>query len=517
MADFRKWFLVVAVVLLTAASASAQQSFAMPCNMTGQTQIIRVGGVTEPVGEIDLACDSTQLTPLGASVTAQWTLQVNATITNAVNDDGSGKTMAAVAVQYNRAPFAIQHMVRGVPAGPPGILQFPNVVLPTGTTFTMRFFNVRVSALTLVNPPSSPGGYPEVVGLVTANAFNPSGWSVTFPQTVAPVLIGQVVQDFNFAVTACDGSTPAPSVALQQCVDYVLNPGPFPGFKAAPVFGVTFTEANSLSFSEFKNLIEEDLATIPNPSAPAAAGFPAATDDPLVCDTAHDGTGTVSVMSDVPPIEPCNGQPAWVSNGTKLVAKFTLDQRLVGKLHIWVTEFPTHASAKANAELQVVGNPNAWGSGGFTEGPRVTQCGPGGNHWVLLTDDAQTKVAGWEITSDDFSGIDTLTFGVAITYTESQIPSLPAGSTYDPIVIAGNIGPIDPLAAAMRVLGQVPAKAPVVRFAHPDIPGSVQPTIQHCVTNLLFPYVTNIVGFETGIAISNTSLDTAWNLTDPPS
>jgi len=82
--------------------------------MTGNTEMIRASGITEQIGEVDLACNSTSLTPLGSAVTAQFTLQVNGTITNST---GSGlKTMAGAAVQYDLAPFAIPYTVQGVVA-----------------------------------------------------------------------------------------------------------------------------------------------------------------------------------------------------------------------------------------------------------------------------------------------------------------------------------------------------------------------------------------------------------------
>jgi len=113
---------------------------------------------------------------------------------------------------------------------------------------------------------------------------------------------------------------------------------------------------------------------------------------------------------------------------------------------------------------------------------------------------------------------DILTFAWAITTEEGSLPSLPAGSTFTPVTITGNIGPISTLASAAQLVStHVPATdAAVPRFAHTPSTSPVNIVVDHCVTNLLFPYVTNVVGFETGIAISNTSLDTAWNLVNPP-
>ena len=347
MADFRKWFMVIAVVLLAAATANAQQSFTMPCSLTANTELLRVGGLTEPVGEIDLACNSSTLSPLGQFVTAQFTLQFNTVVTNAI--DSSKKTMAGALVQYNLAPFAVQSAVQGVVAAPvaPGVLLFPNVVLPTGTTFTVRFVNVRVATTTLTNVTYSPAGFPQVVAAMSANSYNPVSWSIGFNQVVSSAIVGQVAEDFTFAVTDCKntkGSAPS-NIPLQQCIDYTLNSPDLPDTNA-PVYGVTFTELAPLSVGEFKNIVEEDGTTIPNSVAVAAPNYlfnppspDPAQDSPVVwginttiCDTAHNGVGDMAVIPDNPPHIPACTPNAWISNGTRLVTTFNLaDSRLVAR------------------------------------------------------------------------------------------------------------------------------------------------------------------------------------------
>jgi hypothetical protein len=141
------------------------------------------------------------------------------------------------------------------------------------------------------------------------------------------------------------------------------------------------------------------------------------------------------------------------------------------------------------------------------------------NRWVEVpqgTTDANTgntlQTATWEVTSDDLGNLEDITFAWAITYQESSLGSLATTAAYPAIGLVGKIGPISdetvPAPAAI-------SDEPVVRFADNAINGTVAITIDHCVTNLLFPYVL-AGGYDTGFAISNTSLDTAWNLTSPP-
>ena len=537
MADFRKWFMVIAVVLLAAAAANAQQSYSMPCTMVGNPELLRVGGLTEPVGELDLACNSTTLSPLGAYVTAQFTLQFNAVVTNSI--DTNKRTMAGAIVQYNLPPFHVQSAVQGIVAAPtaPGVLLFPNIVLPTGTTFTVRFVNVRVATTTLSNVTFSPAGFPQVVAAFSANSYNPSSWSISFNEIVSSAIVGQIAEDFTFAVTDCKGAAGPATIPLQQCINYGLNSPNFPGNTASPFFGVTFTELAPLSVGEFKNIVEEDGTTLPNVLTGVASNYlfnppsPIVSADPpvawgpttTICDTAHDGVGDEAVIADpFPPIPACTTN-AWVSNGTRLVTTFTLgDPRLVGKVHIWVSYAQTNSKSGAAARLATITSPTGAGNddvsnSGFTVVCSSNTGGAAGNHWIELPD-AAVETAAWEVTNDNVSAQDDLTFAWALTYAEGTLPSLSAGSTFSPVTITGNIGPISTLAKAAGLAStNVPATdAAVVRFNHTPTTSPVNVVIDHCVTNLLFPYVTNVVGFETGIAISNTSLDTAWNLVEPP-
>jgi len=305
------------------------------------------------------------------------------------------------------------------------------------------------------------------------------------------------------------------------------------------VFGVTFTELAPLSVGEFKNIVEEDGTTLPNILTGVAANYlfnppspnPSA-DTPVVwgptttiCDTAHNGVGDEAVIPDNPPTIPACTTNAWISNGTRLVTTFSLaDPRLVGKIHVWVSRYQTNSKSGAIAQLATIESPTGAGNDDVGGSPYRVPCSgnTGGapsnlNRWIELPD-AAIETAAWEVISDNVSAQDDLTFAWALTYDEGSLPSLPAGATFSPVKITGNIGPLSTLAAAAPLAStDDPATdAAVVRFNHTPTTSPVNIVVDHCVTNLLFPYVTNVVGFETGIAISNTSLYTAWNLVQPP-
>jgi len=306
----------------------------------------------------------------------------------------------------------------------------------------------------------------------------------------------------SFAVTDCTGTKPqTANISFQQCVDYTLSG--FSGFgfaqsATAQAYGVTFTE---LQQTAFKNVVEEDGATIPTVNNPAVG--------PQICDTAT-SSPYIQVQ---PPIPNCTTGP-WVSNGTRLLAQWLIPTALVGKVHIYVTKWQTAGTNGTAAQLAAFSNPAAnvgWGNDGSSSSGSYSCAGASGGHagnyWVELPD-AATETAAWEIQSDSLANLDQITFAWVITYAEDNLPSLGVGGTYGPIVLQGTMAPITTQAVPAPV---TLATEPVVRFNLPFQPASAQVTIDHCVTNLLWPYVTNFAftggAFETGIAIANTSLD----------
>ena len=520
MADFRKWFMVIAVVLLAAAAANAQTQIAnIPCFTSAQVPVIRNGGQTEYIGEVDLNCDATQVKTV-PSILVQFTFSVDTTVTNSTVSNSIDNlgflTMAGLAVQDTVAPQAVLSAYQGRVGNnyqnSNNTLRFPHVVLPMGTTFTVRIFNVRVAALAL----SSAFAGTQLFGIVAANTENPIGYNVGITNQPAEGILVAVVQDtYSFAVTDCKGAVATAALQFQQCQDYLLEGTTgvgtqgIGGASGVQVFGVKFTE---LQQTAFKNIVQEDGATVPQ-DGPAPNGV-------QICDTGHEAIGYEAVIDDtagplgVP--TPCTSN-AWVSNGTRLLAQFQVNPNLVGKLHIYVSQFQTASSTGATAKLATTTSANGWGLDTYKTSTAVSCSnnsvgGASPNNWVLLPDGA-TETASWEIINDNLGAFDNLTFAWTIVYSENQLPPTPVGSTSSAaVLLTGNIAPIATLAPAPVGLGV----EPVVRFALPFQNGAVSVTITDCVTNLLFPYVTNIAGFNTGIAISNTSLDTAWNLNPVP-
>ena len=91
--------------------------------------------------------------------------------------------------------------------------------------------------------------------------------------------------------------------------------------------------------------------------------------------------------------------------------------------------------------------------------------------------------------------------------TLSKLPGLGLAS------VSGNFAPFY---AAGSDAGRMSSSLPIPRFI--DSTTAVNAfRIDSCVTNLLFPFVTNQAGFDTGIAVANTSRDPFGNALRPQS
>jgi len=105
--------------------------------------------------------------------------------------------------------------------------------------------------------------------------------------------------------------------------------------------------------------------------------------------------------------------------------------------------------------------------------------------------------ATWEVTNTDpLITSQRLEFGYLLAYKANTANNLPGVGT---VTINGMYGPIS-------TVTKMSSTAPSPRFADTSSATNLV-KIDPCVTNLLFPFVTNQAGFDTGMVISNTTKD----------
>jgi len=119
---------------------------------------------------------------------------------------------------------------------------------------------------------------------------------------------------------------------------------------------------------------------------------------------------------------------------------------------------------------------------------------------VALTASANTANLVYEIWYSDPSVLETLSVPISVEYVSNTASNIPATtSATAPSKVAVGFSPqVGPHTAS--------SSAPIPRFVQ-DTTSTTLFTISPCSCNLLFPFVTNIAGFDTGVAIANTSMD----------
>jgi hypothetical protein len=170
---------------------------------------------------------------------------------------------------------------------------------------------------------------------------------------------------------------------------------------------------------------------------------------------------------------------------------------------------PTLAAAQAanSSYAQLIVSETSPDSGSLP--PLLTQVGTTGVApgigYVPLTNVNGSATAVWEVTNALANTLETDDFGVFLSYASTTTANLPTIGTatvnlsYAPVPDATSGFTAATGAQASTVLG-------IPRFADTSTAGNAL-TIVICQTALLYPYVTEIGGFDTGLAVANTSSD----------
>jgi len=497
MADFRKWLLVLAVMALVAVPAGAQSCNLAPGNPTN----IRDGGLTELVGDLVLTCNN----PTSANITVN--LQVffqGATVSNRVrsgivinntpecpyanlsacvtdsmlliNDVTlfTGLQTNPLLPGYQQAPIMglLQPAVAGTdsPTNRNSVL-FPGVVIPAGTIPT----TLRVTDVRIVSPALST----IALGLPTQVIE-----SVSFlPQiTVQPSfeVVANVLPAMQFAVTKCSDTTKSGDQNYRQCTS--VNPDLFGDDSKtgqALQFNVKFTEGFPLAFKPRGTTGQ----TIPGTSSQINLTESGLTLQPSAATPGFDGVVWAG----------------YADAGTKLKVNF---KNIPAGVKVYVTQ--TQVAIGTTTGFLATGVDSSLNVSG------TALCAATGAAYPLMKLNSD-NAAIWEVLSPGIPGVARqVSFGVAVAFkanTTAQLPALTGGST--PMTMTGQLWPSSTVAQASSSGSDA-----IPRFRDVQLPGG-NVAIGPCASTLIYPFTSNKVGFETGIAIINTSLDN-YNSTKAP-
>jgi len=500
MADFRRCILVLAALALlfgTVGTVSAQQQQAYTCFSTATPLQVRYEGLAELVGDFVLQCTGGNPTAPGApaqKVNIQIFLNTP-TVTSRVLNTANGATEALLLVDepapaeqtlcavgancnvvglgasaaspYKGGAFNVwQGQLAG--AASPNSIVFNGVpIIAPGTlggTRTFRITNVRAPANALGVPaPGIPLNITE--SIATSNGSILPISSNTAQQVVGVVLKGLIV-------------TNGSSTVFQQC------------------FSVTNGTSGSITLqkgfaSAFK--IRNTATTVAAPNGDAAQDVP---------NTAYNTeTGFYN------PVMLANAGNA--NQGTRFRIVFTNVNKGVTLSVPTTIGYCTGTNPTGNCPVGVTGPtslPNQGPFGGNLYVVLTATDANGGGTFSALTsgaitpDSSGTATAVYEVLQADISNPnEQLTVPVTISFVSNPGSNIPAITVGTPSQLGASFAPISNVSTASAV-------DPIPRFRDTSSAGN-HFTIAKCATHLLFPFVTNQAGFDTGMAISNTSAD----------
>jgi hypothetical protein len=359
----------------------------------------------------------------------------------------------------------------GIPVVPPGSNQ----------TRTFRFTNVRANAAGLG---ASQTLIPtQIVAFVSV--FPPGTLPIDNPQQV----VGFVQQGMIFATRNCENDDSL-SVGLDQCVSEGANRD----FFADPLRSGNLPAAGSFRFREgFQTAFKTQIEAGQNGAAPG-----------VVFNSESGFVRTAAV-----------GTSGLADSGTRLAVRFN---NIPANLRIFVTttDVPlgtgnlgagvaravfvsTDVNGASNLGAPAIRTPSA----PFTQGDltcEVSATNTTDTDAIEVPIVNGTGVAVWEVIASNPSVNEDFVFQFGFGFRSA------AGSTQVGLGTGTATGNLAPFYAAGGTAERMQTLLPIPRFVQRTETNDVV-RVQPCVTNLLFPYVTNWAGFDTGLAIANTSED----------
>ncbi len=376
---------------------------------------------------------------------------------------------------------------QGIPFDPPG----------TQVTRQIRITNVRVNASQLGVPAGSQAAVQLFISTSASGVFNPIAVPITNPTPT----VASAQQSLGFAVTD--------AVTCLQCEsgnkDFAGDASKALAAKGANCDGTAFSlEFKEISFPTAFRRRNDARPTGPVSPVPISqdvlgriyqteSGYMKAVPNGDRWPSVAQNTSVTAGNS--------SGSLGLADHGTRLMARFVGAQN---GIQIWVEAgvvitsnqgFSGGALGTVNTGFArlVVTDPN--GAGPFsTAATSSTPAAIGPVSQVSLV--GGTGQAVWEIIDTDTTAFELVKPKVVIAYVSNTTANLPALGTSS---VNGNYAPISTSPTAST-------SAPLPRFVD-TATNKLFLSVNSCRTNILFPFVSNQGGFDTGLAIANTSKD----------
>jgi len=365
----------------------------------------------------------------------------------------------------------------------------------SGVLLIYRITNVRINATALGG---GPGTFTPAIASISISG------STSVPITNASLTTGFVQVSLATKLTsATNGTIGSNGASFNQCQSQtivgagLLNYTELTGnaFKTR-VFPLTNTAGAGQSQNLTPTVYTASSQSQPGTIYNAESGFiyPPVTASGEVAGLSDYGTRLKAVFNNVP-----TGVTVWVSVTNVINSAVTpvVPPSVIGGTSntIFAQLVPSETISDGTGFFPVTGTNVPNGNLGPT----------GYNYVVALTAGASGSVtAVWEVTNDNPSLDETVQFGYYLTYTAAVTSNSPSPGV---MTVNMSYAPTPTQGAFAVAAGPVASSAPIIpRFADTSAAGNAA-AVNICRTILLFPYVINIAGFDTGLAIANTSQD----------
>jgi len=547
MADFRKCLFAFAVVALLASfavPASAQTTPALQCTFNAAvTPTVRAEGLSELVGDIVLNCTGGTPTPLNQPVpAANVTVFLSTNLTSRV----TSSPFTEVLMLLDEPHSAANPGVPLVPCDPGGTTLGICTVAGTGTgagtysgaTGRPNVFQARLTGANQVtffgvpiDPPGTSGTRIIRITNLRGNA-NQLGVSSTLVPTqivanisVSPPNLLPLNNPQQTVAFVARGLAPSVQSAVKfvQCVganaDIFADPTKAlnSGGQSGQQFSIRFDEGFPSAFKE-KNIAVHLANTALGIATPVYPGD-AAQDVPGANYFSESGFEVNGVTPGAPapngygPFLAANAAfPATrglnlagtANSGTRLLINFGAVANgsqifLPTRVNLTVPAVGTCPSTNLNCNVSgfaVLVTTDANGGGGFSPASATSVTTTSGSLAPVTVSGGQGSAV-YEILYTDPFNLERLSIPVAISFAANQGNNLPQPGVQS--TITGSFAPLSNVGTASDT-------APIPRFAPSSTPLNSF-IINKCSCNILFPFITNQQGFDTGVAIANTSVD----------
>jgi hypothetical protein len=538
MADFRRVITALAVLALFVGLASAQvntggagQQLTCATNVTVTPQL-RGEGYTEQTGDVTITCTGGNAVAMGTQIPAvNISVFYNTTVTSRLLPITA--TTAQNSTQTSEALLLVDEPGSGLGGFGPGL---PQVLCTTPLVGCTAYAGAPVSGanMTPYGAVTLSGGTipaPNVYqGVVNGNSVTFFGVPALPPTTTA----SRVYRITNVRVNAqplaggsASGASPVlASIAVSPASSLsITNPAPTVGYVSASLtagagnlgntnqctsqtklatslltftenFGTAFkTRVNAATNTAYAGQISTPVQNVPGLIYNSESNFVFPINATQVAGLADFGTRLKATFNNIPA-----GTTVWVSTAN------------VNNLALAVAApaVPGGSAANGNAGAlgyvgyaQLINGETTSDGNGASTGyfPAVSATDNGPNNGTVPIAQVSivngTGTAVWEVVNTDPNTIESFKFAVYVTYSANVAQNTPL-----PGVSTVNLS-----YAPTATSGVASATLPVPRFAGDSLAARNIFTVAICRTILLYPYITNQGGFDTGLTVANTSQD----------